>query len=156
MSQDQIDYKAVRRRVEEGVNRRKMTARVVFFVVSLFMLILFSIIGWSIAGASGVLNNEDAIGAMIMLNMAGAMSVMFQGISLTLETKAGVANIRERVMARELSEEMMRLGMEEDVEQKRKRSMRLAADGELEEIVDENTGDVIIDEEPPRRRRSGE
>ncbi len=156
MSQDQIDYRAVRRRVEEGVKRQKMGARIVFFVVSLFMLILFSLIGWGMASAQGVLNNEDVVGAMVMLNMAGFMSVLFQFISLTMDSKFGEASIRERLTARELGEEMLRMGMEDDVQQKQKRAMRLAEDGELEEIVDESASDVIVDEEPPRRRRSGE
>ncbi|MFN8374849.1 MAG: hypothetical protein U0694_18460 [Anaerolineae bacterium] len=156
MAQDQIDYKAVRRRVEEGLKRRKTAARWVFFIVSLFMVILFSIIGFGIAASQGALNNEDVAGAMVMLAMGGFMSVMFQFISLILETKAGEANMRERLIARELGEEMLRMGTDEDVREKRKRVMRIASDGELEEIVDESPSDVIIDEEQPRQRRSGQ
>jgi len=156
MAQNQIDYKAVNRRVEEGLKRRKTGARWVFFIVSLFMVILFSVIGFGIAASQGVLSNEDVTGAMVMLTMGGFMSVMFQFISLMLETKAGEANMRERLIARELGEEMLRMGLEEDVEQKRKRRMRLASDGELEEIVDDSASDLIVDEEQPRQRSSGQ
>jgi hypothetical protein len=151
MSQDQIDYKAVRRRVEEGVKKRKMTTRIVFFVVSLCMLILFGFIGWGMANDAGILTNDDAVGAMVMFMMGGAMSVLFQFIGLSLETKAGEASIRERVMTRELGEEMLRLGMEDDGQQKRKRAMRLAEDGELEEIVEEESADVSLEDEPRGR-----
>jgi hypothetical protein len=152
MSQEQIDYRAVRKRVEEGVKRQKQLTKIIFFVVSLCMLILFGFIGWGIAASEGILNNDDAAGALVMLTMGGAMSVLFQFIALTLDSKMGEASIRERLTARELGEEMLRLGMEEDFQQKRKRAMRLAEDGELEEIVEEEPVDSSLEDEPRASR----
>jgi hypothetical protein len=137
MSQDQIDYKAVRRRVEEAVKQQKKVTRWIFFIVNLFMVTLFTIAGFGIANSQRILSNEDVVGALVMLATGSFMGVLFQFISLMLDTKAGEASIREKVVARELGQAMLNLGVDEDIETKRKRVMRLAEDGELEEIVEE-------------------
>jgi TRAP-type C4-dicarboxylate transport system permease small subunit len=46
MSSNQIDYKAVGKQVEEEVLKQKRAVRVVFFVVSLLMVLIFGIVGW--------------------------------------------------------------------------------------------------------------
>jgi hypothetical protein len=156
MSQDQIDYKAVRRRVEEGVEKQKRNTRATFLALSVFFMLMFSLIAFGILSEGNLTGNEDAIAAVVVTSIAGFMGSLFQFVSLFLDTKSGEASMREKLIARELGEEMLKMGSEDDVQQKEKRAMRLAADGELEEIVDNSASDVIIDEEAPRRRRSGE
>ncbi|NWF71232.1 MAG: hypothetical protein HXY40_19295 [Chloroflexi bacterium] len=150
MAQDQIDYRAVLRRVEEGIKKQKTTTRAFFLASSFTLYTIFMLIGWGIAREAGVLVNEDAVSAMVMLSVAGFMSLLFQFISVMLETKAGEASIRERLIARELGEEMLRLGMEDEAQDKRKRVMRLSSDGELAEIVDESSADDFSAEERGR------
>jgi hypothetical protein len=155
MSQDQIDYKAVRRRVEEGVQKQKRTTRAVFFAISTIFLFVFGVIAFGILSDAGLAGNEEVVGAMVMMGMAGFMGALFQLISLFLDTKSGEASMRDKLIARELGEEMLRMGLEDDMQQKQKRAMRLASDGELEEIVDNSAGDeLIVDEEVPRQRRN--
>ncbi|MFN8374848.1 MAG: hypothetical protein U0694_18455 [Anaerolineae bacterium] len=152
MSQNQIDYKALRRRVEEGVKKEKNAARGVLFAISASILVMLIALGWGIAGDAGILRDDAGLAVVAILTIATFVSVLFHGITLSMDTRSGDASIRERLMKRELSEEMLRMGLDEDVEEKRKRTMRLSEDGELEEIVDESPSDVVIDEEQPRQR----
>lgn len=148
----QLDYRAIRKRAEEQIQRDKRTMRVAFFVVNFLLYILFMIIAWGMflgngGGRLNPSNGDDPItGAMIMLSVIGFLGVMFQFVSLMVETKAGERQMRERAMGRALSEEMLRLAEESgEPQEKAKHMMQLSDDGELEAIVDE--GDAEI--EPP-------
>ncbi len=157
---EQIDYRAVRRRVEQGLQKQKTIARGVFFVVSLFMFILFLALAWSMFTSNGGVaptasdftnipgvdrNTDPLTGAMIMLSVGWGTSLLFQFISLMLDTKVGEQSLRERLTGREIANEMMRLGLEdEEPREKRKHSMQLSDDGELESIVDEPATDEAI------------
>ncbi len=155
MAHNDIDYRQIRRRAEERLQRDKLLMRRIFFVVYLFMFILFMIISWGMylsaggalpqANIPGVANTNDPIaGAMVMLSMLGFMGVLFQFISLIVDTKAGERQMRERAYGRALGEEMMRLGEDEDsLEEKPKHMTRLTDDGELEEIVDDAAYDEV-------------
>ncbi len=143
-----LDYRAIRKRVEAGVSQQKFRTRRGFFFGTLFTYAVFLIIGWAIflssggAEASALLasgrSSSPLVGAMIMLSMSGLMGLIFQGVSLALDTKRGEDSIRERLVAREINQEMLKMGLD-DVEehQKRKGMMRLTDDGELEEVVEE-------------------
>jgi cytochrome c biogenesis protein CcdA len=154
MPQDQIDYKAVCRRVEEGVKKEKNTARWVLFAVSLSMMIIFTLLGWSIAGEAGILRQGEGIAAMFLITLAAFFGVLFHMIALSIDSKSGESSIRQRLIARELGEAMLNLYAEEEAETKRKRTMRLSADGELEEIADERA--VEETELPSRRMNSSD
>lgn len=152
----ELDYRAIRTRVNEGLKKQKFRARLTFFLVSLFMFLVFVFIGvFMIAGQSQVSpvpvgsviadassSSGAAGGAMLMFIMGWLTSIMFQGISLFFDTKAGEDSMRERLVAREIGKEMMQMGTDE-VEEKRKHMMRLSDDGELQEVVeDEATAEI--------------
>lgn len=158
MIPDQIDYKAVSKQVDEDVRKQKGTARLIFFLISLFMLIFFSIAGWGMY--SSVLDSisfdvaNTLASALIMLTVGGFMGVLFQGIALGFDTKAGETQMRERATARALSSELMRLSQEAAEEaDKPKREMRLSDDGELVEAPIEETQDVTLTLGDVKRRR---
>ena len=152
-----LDYRAIRKRVEEGVKRQKQITRTVLFVVNLCVYILFMIIGWGIflssggaeaSSAAGVGRSQSPlIGAMIMLSMSGFLSIMFQGISLSLDTRSGEESMRSKLVSRLISREMLKMGLDEaDENEKRKGMMRLTEDGELEAVEDEAalTGEAAL------------
>ena len=92
------------------------------------------------------------VGAMVMLSTAGGMGVLFQFISLALDSKQSEERIRERLVAREINREMMQMGLDEVEEhEKRKGMMRLTDDGELEELVEEPAN--LSEEMPLKRQR---
>ncbi len=141
-----LDYRAIRKRVEAGIAQQKFRNRMGLFVGSLFMYIVFMAVGWGMFLSSGGQNipildaqgDSVLVGAMMMLSMAGFFGVLFQFIALTMETKRGEERIRERLVAREINREMLKMGLDEVEEhEKRKGLMRLTDDGELEEVVEE-------------------
>lgn len=145
-----LDYRAIRKRVEAGIIVQKKRTRVVMFAISTFMYVLFMIIGWGMFLTTGAQNlmsvgfvdkqgDSILVGAMIMLSMAGAMGLLFQFIALAIDSKRSEDRMRERLVAREINNEMLRMGLDEVEEhEKRKGMMRLTDDGELEEVVDES------------------
>lgn len=142
----ELDYKALRARVQTDLQRQKKITRWVLFGVSLMLYLLFLAMGWGFFLSSGVDLTPDRFGTsqgelltagMILLSVVGGLSVMFQFISAMLDTKAGEAQMKERLMARAVAEEMLRLG-EDDEQEKAKRTMRLGDDGELEEVLSDD------------------
>lgn len=160
MSSNQIDYKAVGKQVEEEVLKQKHTVRVVFFIVSLLMVIIFGIVAWGMYSSVLDTISSDVAGtlggALTMMMMGGIMGVMFQGIALALDNKSGEAQMRERATARALSTELIRFSQEAAEEaDKPKREMRLSDDGELMDVEApiEETQDVTLSLEDVKRRR---
>ncbi len=158
-----LDYRAIRKRVEAGIVVQKKRTRTIMFAVSIFIYALFMIIGWGMFLSTGAQNmvapgfvdkqgDSLLVGAMIMLSMAGGMGLLFQFIALAIDSKASEDRMRERLVAREINNEMLRIGVDEVEEhEKRKGMMRLTDDGELEEVVDEQTEQA--DELPLKQRR---
>ncbi|MEZ4669340.1 MAG: hypothetical protein R3E39_15655 [Anaerolineae bacterium] len=137
----ELDYRTIRTRVNEGLKKQKFRTRLTFFIVTLCLFVLFMALGWgmflSSGGAELVIapdGDNPLVGAMILVSMTGFMGLLFQAVGLALDTKAGEDSMRERLVAREISKAMMQMGMDE-AEEKRKHMMRLSDDGELEEVV---------------------
>jgi hypothetical protein len=147
---DQIDYRALRERVDVGVKRQKLIAKSVLFVVSLVIYIAFMLIAWGtflsnggvppqwsdFTNIPGVERTADPFtGAMVMLSIGWFTALLMQFIGLIFDTRLGERQIRSQVMGHELSRELDRLGMDE-LKEKPKRMMQLSEDGELEEIIE--------------------
>lgn len=149
MAQNDLDYRAIRTRAEERLKRDKKLMRWIFFVIYLIMYLTFLVFAWSLFlsnGGSppqpnipGVPNNNDPLTtAMMLLSIVGGIGALFQFISAIVDTKAGESQMRERAYGRILTEELTRLGSEDDQpREKAKHMMRLSEDGELEEIVED-------------------
>lgn len=155
MSSNNLDYRKIRRKAEARLQRDKMGVRLVFFLVTCFMLVFFAIMAWgmfnSVSASLPADTTDTLTGAMIMLTMAGGVGALFHFISFMFDTKAGGQQMRERAYGRALNEEMMRLGEDEDSpREKVKHMMHLSADGELEEIVDDEAQE---DFEPQTQRQ---
>lgn len=149
MSQD-IDYRRVRRYVDENLSKRKNRTQQVFFFVSLLMFILFNLIVWIVFNLGQY--GENAIGGGIMLSVGWGVSILYHFINLMLNTKVGEQQLRESLTLRGIQHEMARLGMADMSElgemekPKRHETVQLSDDGEL---VDADT-----DAEPPARKTS--
>ena len=84
--------------------------------------------------------------------MTGFFGVLGQYVALEIDSKQGEDQIRERLAAREINREMLRLGLDElEEHEKRKGMMRLTDDGELEEVVDDRE-EVLV---PIQQNRKG-
>jgi len=142
MSQNDLDYRAIRQAVEAGLKRQKFRGRIGFLLGSVAMFIAFMVVAWIVfpsVDTTGSFSQDGfAVGSMIMLTMGWFASLMFQAASLYFDTKAGENQIRERLVAREINREMMRLGEDgAGFQEKAKRVMRLSDDGEIVEVVED-------------------
>lgn len=151
---DNIDYGAIRKRVQEGIKRQIQLTRATLFGVNLLLFVLFMFLGWSMALSQYTpLNNGNdlVISGMIMLSVIGFIGLMFNGLSLMLDTRMGQQRIRERVIAAEMSKALLRLDENDDGE-KAKRTLALSDDGELVEVVED---DLLTEELHRRAERRG-
>ena len=148
---DDIDYAALRRRVEEGVRRDKRRLRLVMLSVSAFLYVLFVAIALALASTAFLSN--AATGALTMLIVGWGVTLFLQGMTFAADTAAGERQMRQQAMAREIQRIFEQRAFEEMqaadyLERKAKRSGRLeiSDDGELIEIVDDNQADAELRE----------
>lgn len=140
---DQIDYRAVRRRVESSVKKQKHLTNLFLFALNVFLYVLFMLIAYGIYlsgdGASlsdlfaETSNNDSTLGALVMLSTGWFVSLIFHAVTVFMNTKMGEQQLRDKVIARELGKELLHLDAEEEPFEKRKRMLQVADDGELED-----------------------
>lgn len=141
----ELDYKAINERVKIAVIRQRFMTRAGFFIGSLLCYAGLFVVGFG-------LFRSDSVLALFMVALGGFIGVIFQGLSMALDTKRWEEITRERLLAKEIPREMLRMGMDDAEEhEKRKGMMRLTDDGELEEVVDEASG--LSDGLPLKRQR---
>jgi hypothetical protein len=152
----ELDTRAIRQRIEVGVQKEKRKMRHVFFIISLVMFIAFSIVAWGMSGLNpmdtanipGISSNisDPLTSAMIMLNVGWFAALLFQFASIVVDTRVGEQQIRDRVTGREMSKALLDLGEDEaaPIREKAKHMMRLSDDGELEAIVEPEAEDAPV------------
>jgi hypothetical protein len=156
----ELDYAAIRKRIAAGIQREKRSMRLIFFVASLVMFIVFTVLAWGMSGLNP-LNatnipaipshlSESLTSAMIMLNIGWLAALIFQFAGIVVDTRVGEQQIRDRVTGREMNKALLALGEDESapIREKAKHMMRLTDDGELEAIVEPEAYDA-----PARIRR---
>ncbi|MBC8170626.1 MAG: hypothetical protein H7X77_03105 [Anaerolineae bacterium] len=149
---DQIDYDELRTKVEAGVQRQKNIARYTFFGINILMFVIFTIISFAIAGSNPdirqALERSEDIWALLMLPYMGwIMAIVFQGISLVMDSGITDKQIRGQIIAREFGEEMLKIGEQQSEKAKRNLEdeaagggeMVIGDDGELKYIDDERS-----------------
>jgi hypothetical protein len=164
----QLDYRAIRQRVDEKVKKEMRLAKFALFAVNLGVFTLFSFIAWQTYLSNGgvpprwedFLNipgvarpaGDPATSALVMLTMGWVVALIIQVVSLVFDTRLGERQTRERIMGREVNKEIARLGLDTDEQQeKAKHIVRLSDDGELEEVVED---DAVLEPEV-KQNRSG-
>lgn len=147
----EMDYQAIRQRVEEGIRKEKLLAKFVLFCLNFALFIVFMVLAWQthvVAGGAlprwedfinlpGIprANVDPNTSALMMASAGWGIALLFHVVSMILDTRLGERQIRERVMGREINKEMERLGVNSlEAYEKRKTMMRLTDDGELEAL----------------------
>jgi hypothetical protein len=146
MSDPNGNYAAIRQTVEKKIVRQKWLYRVLFFVVHLIFYGVTMAAVWGTMAADTQLrdllfNNQPGAAAIVLLpTILWTLVVLFHVASLYFESSAGEKAIRERVLLREVGEEMLRKGLvDEQLSEKPKRRAdgweteraRLSDDGEI-------------------------
>jgi hypothetical protein len=163
-----MDTQALRQKVEVEVRKQKNLAHWIFFFTSLGTYLLFMILAWGMFISAGGIAPDANISfpnassesnlftaAMVMLTVGWGTTVLFQFISAVMETKVGGRRLREQAIGRVIAQSM--LGTMEDQAEppKRKNTMRLTDDGELEPVdaQDAEEVDSLLRDEAARRQQ---
>ena len=151
MSEQNLDYAAIRRNVEKGLYRQKWLYRSVFFFAHLLFFVGAMVGIWGTVATDSQLraalfnNGSGAAIIVILPTILWALVILFHIASLYTESEVGEKAIRERLLMREVGEEILRKGlMDEGILEKPKRlakvleaeRMRLSDDGELMPVDD--------------------
>jgi hypothetical protein len=158
----ELDYQALHQQVATELKQRKFRTRLIFFITTLIIYVLFLLMAGVMvnqghfavqlaAGGTppGLLNALSNItGALFLLGAVGFIGLLFQGISLYLDTRTGENRLRERLLARAIAREMRHRDIG-DYEQKakRKRTPLLTDDDRLEAM-----SEALWDDSAPARR----
>jgi hypothetical protein len=149
----EMDYKAIKDRVEKQVRKEKRLAKFILFAVNFGLFVVFMVIAWGmylrnggtppqwenfvnfpgIARSAG----DPFTNAMVMLTIGWVAALILQAVGFIIDSPIGERSIRDRATGREMRREMERLGLDElEEHEKRKGMMRLTDDGELEAVED--------------------
>ena len=146
MSDQNLDYTAIRRNVEKSLYRQKWIYRIVFFVAHVLFFVVAMLAVWGTVATDsqlrGVLfNNESGAAVIVILpTILWTAVILFHVASLFFESGAGEKAIRERLLMREAGEEILRKGLVDEgmLEKPKRRApvleaehVRLSDDGEL-------------------------
>jgi len=140
-----LDLHELRAKVQQEVEKRQTFARRVFFGGSVGFFAVFGVLGWGLVlNALNQMNMPESvssgiIGGMVMLTAGWGISVMYQGISLYMESKAGERTIRDQVAAQVIAREQLSGlldGPESAEKPKRDEAYELTEDGEIQPADD--------------------
>jgi hypothetical protein len=144
MSDQSRDYAAIRDNIEKGVARERQNYRRIFFGTHLIVYIVTMLAVWGTVAANPQLyqvlfNGQAGAGAgaiIIVPTIAWAFVLLCHLALLYTESDTAEKVMRERLLMRELGEEILRKGLaDEGMSQKPKRTETLDAllsdDGEL-------------------------
>ncbi len=149
-----FDAHALREEVERQVQLQKKIGKATFFIISLVMFVLLSLISVGIISSVPATATPETtgaiIGAAVMMGSGWATSIMFHGLSLLLDNKAAEQSFRDRVGGRLIARQFL-----EEAAQKQKRDdapetrYELRDDGEIALAPD-----VVTDEQHAEKRAS--
>jgi hypothetical protein len=164
MSDPNLDYAAIRSKVEKGVQRQKWFYRIVFFAMHLLFFGVAMVGIWGTLLANEQLrdllfNNQSGASLIVILpTIMWASVILFHLASLYIESGVAEKVIRERLLMREVGEDILRKGLEGLSEKPKRRTARL----DIERVLSSD-GELISDEDEPadqddyqtRTRRAG-
>lgn len=159
MLNDNLDYAAIRRRVEAELQQDRRRGQIALFAVNAFIFGLFMLLTWFLVPATSpnTTASDDVLAAMILLSIGWTLGLILHAITaLGIGSKSWIDRHRRRLLAREI--EYARLGIDEALlgesmlVEKAKRGGRwqLSDEGELLDIIDDRYAG-----EEDRRQRQG-
>ena len=150
MSEQNLDYAAIRRNVEQGIQRQKAAYRMIFFLTHLIVFMVAMVGAWGTVLAHSQLrellfNGEPGAGAIILLpTILWAFVILCHMAALYTESDAAEKAMREKLLMREVGEDILRQGLADEgaMEKPKRRApakhLRLSGDGELIPVDDDD------------------
>src|SRR5262249_58416622 len=124
---------AIRQNIDKGIARQKWMYRIIFFGMHVFFYLVTMLAVWGVVLTNSqlrdVLFNSGLAAAVIVLmpTILWTAVILFHVASLYTETDAGEKSIRERLLMREIGEEILRKGLvEQGISEKPKRRVSLS------------------------------
>lgn len=154
MSDQNLDYAAIRRNVQKSIRRQKRLYRMIFFGTHLifFAVTMFAVWGTVIANSQlrDVLFNSGSGAAVVVIlpTILWATLILCHIASLFVESGAGEKSMREKLLMREVGEEILRKGLagEGMLEKPKRRAAAL----EAERVLLSDDGELIPADEYER------
>jgi hypothetical protein len=166
MSDQNLDFAAIRSKVEKGLTRQKWIYRITFFLVHLLFFVLAMVAVWGTVSTDSQLrdilfNNESgAIVIVILPTILWTAVLLFHVASLFVESGVGQKAVRERLLMREVGEDILRKALAaEELSEKPKRRAETPDD---RRVLLSDDGELVATAEPTegsgyhaRARRTG-
>jgi hypothetical protein len=149
------DYDLIREYVEKNFEKEKRKRRIGLWAATLFIFVVMSVVAWGVAVSNGGLDGRLLV-PLLILTIAGGLSVFLNGLAAYLEGEAGDRQIRRDLVMKAKWQQTFGLldrNTEDIIEgrpvekAKRDSMMSLSDDGEL--VPDRDT-------EPVRRRQASD
>lgn len=116
MSEQELDYAAIRGSVEKGVARQRWRYRLIFFMMHLLFFVGSMLVVWGSIAMDGriraLLFESGSAAAIIVLAPTAAWSLMILShiAMLYIESNLGEKAIRQQILMNEVGEEILRRG----------------------------------------------
>lgn len=147
MSDQNLDYAAIRRNIEKSLQGQKRLYRMVFFWTHLIFFLVTMLTVWGVVLTDSqlrvVLFNSGLGAALIVIlpTIMWASTILFHIASLYTESEVGEKGIREQLLMREVGEEILRKGLtDEGMLEKPKRR---TATAEAERVLLSDDGELV-------------
>ena len=147
MSDQNLNYAAIRQNVEKNLHRQKWLYRVIFFAMHLLFYVVAMLTMWGTVLVDAPLrlalfsSGSKAAVMVILPTILWTMLILCHVAALYIESRVGEKSLRERLLMREVGEEFLRKGLaDEGVPEKPKRR---AAAREVERVMLSDDGDLI-------------
>jgi hypothetical protein len=154
MSDQNLDLAAIRGKVEKGLMRQKWIYRITFFLVHLLFYVLAMVGVWGTVSADAQV--RDALFTsgsgmtiiVILPTILWTAVLLFHVASLFVESGVGQKAVRERLLMREVGEDILRKALvEEGLAEKPKRRAQALEDRPV--ILSDDGELVAVDETEP-------
>lgn len=143
MHNDDLDYAAIRRRVDAELQQERRRGQMVLFLVNGLIFFIFMVVTWVLVPytSTNFALTDDMLAAMMMLSVGWATGLLLHGLSAFIYSSNRWSDRhRKQAMVREI--EYARLGLDDDLldeplEKAKHGQLRLSDEGELLDIVDD-------------------
>ncbi len=158
MSDNELDYTRIRQNVEQSLKKQKRNTRIGFFIANLIMFVIFMAISWGVAltnpefGQMAVSKSDSPLMLMLILPTLGwAMGLFFNLMAILMDLGVMDKSMRERLVMREIGEELLRKGMTDLDAEKPKRRL---AETEIGDVALSDDGELIPVEKTQKQGRN--
>jgi hypothetical protein len=159
MSHQNLDYVAIRRKVDKAVKNQKSVYRYIFFGMHLFFYLVTMLAIWGTVSASeqlrNVLFNNAPLTAIVVILPTALWSLMIlcHMAALYIETDTAEKALREKLLMSEIGEDILRKGL---LDASQNEKPKRGAFSDAAKILLSDEGELISDGEADQHKARAE